>query len=48
MFRPQVFWNFEKNWRVTAGVDIFSGPITGLFGRYNNNDRIYTEVRYSF
>ena len=48
MFRPQVFWNFEKNWRVTAGFDVFSGPITGLFGRYNNNDRVYTELRYSF
>ena len=48
LFRPKVTWMFEKNWRLSMGVDIFSGPPTGLFGRYNNNDRVYTEVRYSF
>ena len=48
LFRPQLFWNFERNWRLTMGADIFSGPPTGLFGRYNNNDRVYAEVRYSF
>lgn len=48
LFRPQLTWNFEKNWRLMAGADIFGGPPTGLFGRYNNNDRLYTEIRYSF
>ena len=48
MLRPQLLWNFEKNWRLAVGADIFSGPVTGLFGRFDNNDRIYTEVRYSF
>ncbi len=48
MLRPRVTWGFEKNWRLAVGADIFSGPQTGFFGRYNNADRIYAEVRYSF
>jgi hypothetical protein len=48
MFRPKLTWMFEKNWRLAVGADIFGGPPTGLFGRYDNNDRVYTEVRYSF
>ena len=48
LFRPKISWNFEKNWRLAVGADIFGGPPTGLFGRYDNNDRVYTELRYSF
>ena len=48
MLRPRVSWNFEKNWRAAVGVDLFHGPPLGYFGRYDANDRVYTEVRYSF
>ena len=48
LFRPKISWLFEKNWRLAAGADIFGGPSHGLFGRYDNNDRIYTELRYAF
>ncbi len=48
LFRPKITWMFEKNWRLAFGVDIFGGPATGLFGRFDNNDRVYTELRYSF
>ncbi len=48
LLRPQLIWNFEKNWRLTAGADTFSGPPLGMFGRYNLQDRVYTELRYSF
>jgi hypothetical protein len=48
LFRTKVSWMFEKNWRLAAGVDIFGGPPSGFFGRYDNNDRVYTELRYSF
>lgn len=48
LFRPRVQWNFEKNWRLLAGFDIFKGPPLGMFGQYNNRDRFYSEVRYSF
>lgn len=48
LFRPRVQWNFEKNWRLLMGADIFKGPPLGLFGQYANRDRVYSEVRYSF
>jgi hypothetical protein len=33
---------------VGFGVDIFGGPADGYFGRYNNRDRVYAELRYDF
>lgn len=48
LFRPRVQWNFEKNWRLLVGADVFKGPPLGLFGQYNNKDRVYSEIRYSF
>jgi hypothetical protein len=33
---------------VGVGVDIFAGADDGVFGRYDNRDRVYTEVRYDF
>lgn len=48
LLRPRVSWNFERNWRLAVGADIFKGPPIGLFGRYDRNDRVYSEVRYSF
>ena len=48
LFRPRVMWNFERNWRLAVGADIFKGPPLGFFGRYDGQDRVYSEVRYSF
>jgi hypothetical protein len=48
LFRPRVQWNFQKNWRLLMGADVFKGPATGLFGQYATRDRLYSEVRYSF
>jgi len=48
LFRPRITWNFERNWRLALGADIFKGPPLGLFGRYDGRDRLYSEVRYSF
>jgi hypothetical protein len=41
-------WRLDGNWRLAAGVDIFEGSEGGLFGVYDDKDRVYTEVRYSF
>ncbi len=41
-------WRVNGNWQVRGGADIFSGPATGLFGEFDNQDRVYTEVRYTF
>jgi hypothetical protein len=48
LLRPKITWAFEKNWRLAAGFDIFSGPPTAAFGRFDNNDRVYAEIRYTF
>ncbi len=48
LLRPRLTWNFERNWRLLFGADIFKGPPTGLFGRYDQQNRIYSEIRYSF
>lgn len=48
MLRPRINWNLARNWRLAMGADIFDGPATGLFGRFANNDRVYTELRFSF
>jgi hypothetical protein len=48
MIRPRIIYDVERNWQLIAGVDIFGGPPLGFFGQFNNRDRVYTEVRYSF
>lgn len=48
MLRPRLDWNFARNWRARFGADVFGGRRDGLFGRYGDSDRLYTEIRYSF
>ena len=48
MLRAKVTWRFLPNWRAVAGVDVLQGPVTGLIGRFNDSDRVYAELRYSF
>ncbi|MCL4797961.1 MAG: hypothetical protein KJ025_00125 [Burkholderiales bacterium] len=48
LIRPRVDWRLTPNTRLGFGVDIFTGPIDGLFGRYDNRDRIYSELRHDF
>jgi len=46
--RWKLGWSAAKNWRLAAGVDVFHGRPTGLFGRFDDRDRVYGEVRYDF
>ncbi len=48
LIRPRLNWLMERNTSIGIGVDIFTGSIEGFFGRYNNRDRVYTELRYAF
>lgn len=48
MLRPHVAWNFRRDWQLRFGLDVFQGPPLGLFGQFDNRDRAYTEVRYTF
>lgn len=48
MIRPKLTWTPLRNLSIAFGADIFNGDRNGLFGRYADKDRGYTEVRYSF
>lgn len=48
MLRPKLSWKFAPEWRAVAGMDIFHGPQEGMFGRFDERDRVYMEVRRWF
>lgn len=48
LLRPSLAWTLKRNWRLLVGADIFHGPALGLWGRFDDRDRGYAEVRYSF
>jgi hypothetical protein len=48
MIRPKLTWLPRGDLSIAFGVDIFNGDRDGVFGRYANKDRVYTEARFSF
>ncbi|WDT75489.1 MAG: hypothetical protein MPW16_19745 [Candidatus Manganitrophus sp.] len=55
LIRPRTFYNITDRLRVSFGVDLFEGKIgTGLPGEFHfvgffdNNDRIFWDITYSF
>ena len=48
LIRPRLSWAAAKNTTIAFGVDVFTGPSDSFFGRFNDRDRVYTEVRYDF
>lgn len=48
LLEMKVTWEFAQNWRGVLGADIFEGPRNRLFGQFDNTDRVYYELRYSF
>jgi len=48
LLRPKATWKFAPEWRAVAGVDVFHGPDGGLFGRFDDRDRAYVELRRWF
>ncbi len=48
LFRARLNWDFYEDWRAAFGVDVFQGPPTGFFGQFDDSDRVYYEVRYTF
>lgn len=48
MARPKVTWEMSDNWWLAVGADIFGGNSSGLFGRFDDSDRVYGNVRYTF
>ncbi|MCC7122833.1 MAG: hypothetical protein IT493_14875, partial [Gammaproteobacteria bacterium] len=48
VLQTKISWEFAEDWRATLGGDVFGGPPSGLFGQFDDTDRVYTEVRFSF
>lgn len=48
MARPKLDWTLSSSWRWAVGADFFNGARDGLFGRFADKDRLYTEVRFTF
>lgn len=46
--RPKLVWRFAPSWRSQVGVDVFGGKPQGMFGRFEDRDRAYVEVRRDF
>lgn len=48
MLRPKLTWKFAPAWRGVLGADIFEGRPNGMFGRFDDRDRVYVELRRWF
>jgi hypothetical protein len=48
MLRAKIAWLVVPALRFTVGADLFGGQALGFFGRYDKNDRVAAEVRYTF
>ncbi|MFQ5455927.1 MAG: DUF1302 family protein [Nitrospirota bacterium] len=44
--RPEIKYDYNDNTKLTIGADILEGD-KGLLGQFDNNDRIFVEVKYS-
>jgi Protein of unknown function (DUF1302) len=41
-------WRLDGNWRLAGGADVYGGPPNSQYGVYENENRVYTELRYNF
>lgn len=48
MIRPQVTYKVGHGVELTCGGFVLEGDSTSLFGRYDDNDLIYAEVKYQY
>ncbi|NOY78228.1 MAG: hypothetical protein GXO76_10215 [Calditrichaeota bacterium] len=47
LIRPKITYSLADGFDVLLGANIFTGS-EGMFGQYNDNDMIYTKIKYSF
>jgi len=47
LIRPRVTYDLADGFEILLGANIFTGT-EGWFGQYNDNDMVYTKVKYSF
>lgn len=48
MIRPKISYEFSDQTTGRLGVDLFTGKNTAFFGQFNQNDRVYSELEYTF
>ncbi len=48
MIRPKVSYEFSDAVIGRVGADMFAGDATDFFGQFDDNDRVYTEIEYTF
>ena len=48
MLRPKVSYEFSDDVVGRLGADVFSGDAADFFGQFAQNDRVYTEIEYTF
>ncbi len=48
MVRPRLIWTFADNWFLQFGADVMGGKEAAVFGRFDDSDRVYTNLRYTF
>jgi len=48
LLRAMLTWAYDANLRFRAGVDVFAGHPLGMFGRFEDSDRVWAEARYTF
>ncbi len=47
LIRPKVIYDFSDGFDIIFGVNIFTGN-KGKFGQYDDNDMIFSKIKYSF
>ncbi len=47
LIRPKLTYDLADGFEVLVGANIFTGT-DGWFGQYNDNDMVYTKLKYSF
>jgi len=47
MIRPKLSYEFSDQITARLGIDIFGGS-KGFFGQFDKNDRVYSEIEYTF
>jgi hypothetical protein len=49
LIRPSVHYNISDSTNITIGADVFEGGDENtLFGQFDDKDRLYVELKYSF
>ncbi|MDQ6954283.1 MAG: hypothetical protein Q9M20_02445 [Mariprofundaceae bacterium] len=48
MIRPKITYDWSDQITGRLGIDLFTGKSTSFFGQFDQNDRVYSEVEYTF